>query len=31
MKNMYIQYDDISDPIKFVIDTALKEAKKRED
>ncbi|HSF50499.1 MAG TPA: hypothetical protein VLA74_07050, partial [Nitrososphaeraceae archaeon] len=28
MKSMYIQYDDISDPIKFVIDTALKEAKK---
>src|SRR5215203_2602374 len=27
---MYIQYDNISDPIKFVLDTALKEARKEE-
>jgi hypothetical protein len=27
---MYLQYDDISDPIKFVLDTALKEARKEE-
>jgi uncharacterized C2H2 Zn-finger protein len=27
---MYIQYDDISDPVKFVLDIALKEAKKEE-
>ncbi|HSF51338.1 MAG TPA: hypothetical protein VLA74_11305, partial [Nitrososphaeraceae archaeon] len=27
---MYIQFDVISDPIKFVLDTALKEARKEE-
>ena len=27
---MYIQYDEVSDPIKFVEDIALKEAKKED-
>src|SRR5688572_7571276 len=27
---MYIQYDDIPDPVKFVLDIALKEARKEE-